>query len=236
MRSQHLVREARRGGEERRLLGRARVVRCPPHQPGAETFTLLDDNVRGMLRCTLSLRNGAALRRFRRCLKDEIASRLQIILGRPPVEAVAYKKRGKNLAVRRVLLAVCPNGDWRAQQVQYYVGAHLESQADRDSILTHLTSGLLTALLSSRPGLYPRHRWTGCDLATDDLGIIAACHSLLSTIYRRFVHRALDPPKSSWRGGRSGPARRRGAPGVGRRLRRACRRSADDPSQDPRAN
>ena len=30
-----LCKEARRGGEERRLLGRARLVRCPPHQPGA---------------------------------------------------------------------------------------------------------------------------------------------------------------------------------------------------------
>ena len=71
------------------------------------------------------------------------------------------------------------------------MGAHLESEADRNAILTHLTSGLLTALLSSSPG-YPRHRWTRCDLATDDLGIIGACHSHLSTTYRRFVHRTLD--------------------------------------------
>ena len=62
--------------------------------------------------------------------------------------------------------------------------------ADRNAIFTRLTSGLLTALLSSRPGLYPRHRWTGCDLATDDVGIVEACHSLPSTTYRRFVNRA----------------------------------------------
>ena len=57
-----------------------------------EDLRVLDGHVRGMLRCALYLRNRAAQLRFRRCLKDEIASRLQIIHG----------------AARRVLLAVCP--------------------------------------------------------------------------------------------------------------------------------
>ena len=65
---------------------------CDVHRaslvPG-KTFSLLDENVRGMLRCALSLRDGTALSRFRRCLKDEIASRLQTIPGRPPVDSVA---------------------------------------------------------------------------------------------------------------------------------------------------
>ena len=57
-------------------------VLCDVHRTSlvhGKMFSLLDDNVRGMLRCALSLRHGAALLRFRRCVKDEFASRLQII-------------------------------------------------------------------------------------------------------------------------------------------------------------
>ena len=165
LRSQHLVREARRGGEADACS--ALHVLCGVHRISllhGKTCTSLDDGLRGMLCWALSLRDVAALSRFRRFLKNEIASRMHIIYGRRPVEAVAHKKkqlseclwRTGNLAVRRVLLAVCPSGDWRAQQVQCFVGAHLESEADRNAILTHLTSGFSTALLSTRPGLYFR--------------------------------------------------------------------------------
>ena len=80
-----------------------------------------------------------------------------------------------------------------AGEVQCRAVPHLEPVADRNAILTRLTSGLLTALLSSRPGLYPRHRWTGCDLATDDVGIVEACHSLPSTTYRPLRQPRLCP-------------------------------------------
>ena len=100
--------KARRGGEGRRLLCRARLVRCPPHQPGARE----DLHVAGRWRarhvalCALSAKRVRAV---------------AIIPKRQPVEAVGCEKKaalrlfvahGKNLAVRRVLLAVCPNGDW----------------------------------------------------------------------------------------------------------------------------
>ena len=228
-------------------------VLCDVHRTSlvhGKTLSLLDDNVRGVLRCALSLRNGAALSRFRRCLKDEIASRLQIIPGRPPVEAVAYKKAAlrlfvahrKNLAVRRVLLAVSPNGDWRAQQVQYYVGAHLEPQADRDSVLTHLTSGLLTPLLSSRPGLYPRawidsvgprhgpehHRYrvASCTAPSTSPSLagevgVAGLHDDEGLQALAVAHAAPVVDEITESGLAAGAAA-------------GC--SADDPSQDPRAN
>lgn len=50
-----------------------------------------------------------------------------------------------------------------------------------------MSSGLLAALCASRPDLYPRSRWTGCDVATDDLGIVESCHRLLSTSYKRML-------------------------------------------------
>ena len=77
-------------------------VLCDVHRTSlahGKTFTLLDEKVRGMVRCALSLRNGAALSRFPRCLTDGIASMLQTIPGRPPVEAVTYKKAALRLFV-----------------------------------------------------------------------------------------------------------------------------------------
>lgn len=171
---------------------------CDVHKTSlihGKTFSLLDSNVRGMIACALSLRNGAAMTKFRRCLRAEVESRLQILHGRPPPGAENFKRaalhlfvsHGRNLAVRRMLLAMCPNGDWRCHEVQYYAPLGDGAVVDPQSVLTHLTAGLLTALCACRPEVYPRHRWTGCDLATDDLGILEACHGLLSTTYRRMV-------------------------------------------------
>lgn len=160
-----------------------------------KTFALLDDNVRGMIACALSLRVGSAMTRFRRCLKAEIESRLQILHGQPPRDATRYKlavlrlfvSQGRNLAVRRLLLVMCPNGDWRSPAVQYYAPLGEQQAVDRKKVLAHLTTGLLTALCACRPEVYPRHRWTGCDLATDDLSIMEACHGLLSSTYKRLL-------------------------------------------------
>ena len=44
----------------------------------------------------------------------------------------------------------------------------------------------MIALASSQPELYNRSKWTGCDLAVDNLGIIESVHRLLSTTYVRF--------------------------------------------------
>lgn len=173
-------------------------ITCDIHKTArcyARTFSLLDSNVIGMIRCAMSLRNGGAMTRFRRCMREEIADRLEVKFGRPPVDATRHKKgllklfvsHGNNLHLRRLLLALCPNGDWRSDRVEHYVQ---EGQADprpRESILSHVTAGLITALCASQPALYPRHRWTGADLATDALGIMECCHRLLSTSYLRFA-------------------------------------------------
>lgn len=115
-----------------------------------------------------------------------------------------FVSSGKHVAVRRTLLALCPNGDWRSHRVQYYVPLGAGGQVDRRQVLRHLTTGVLTALCACRPEVYPRHRWTGCDLATDDVGILEACHRLLSTTFRRMAHHATgDPQRSSLAAGGS---------------------------------
>lgn len=171
---------------------------CEVHRASlahGKSLVLLDANIRGMIKCALSLRAGAALNTFRSCLAQEVASRLQILHGRPPPEAMAHKRavlqlfvsHGRNLPVKRMLLALCPNGDWRSPWVQYYVPPLPTATEDKTVVLQHLVTGLVTALCASKPSVYPRHRWTGCDIATDELSIIEACHGLLTGTYKRFV-------------------------------------------------
>lgn len=141
----------------------------------------------------LSLHNGSAMGTFRKCLRDEIAARFRVCHGVLPQEAVEYKQwvlrlfvsHGQQLAMRRILLALCPNGDWRSDTVEFYVAPG--QQWERDQQLAHVTSGLMAALCARQPTLYKRSRWTGADLATDSLGILEACHKLLSGTYLRFA-------------------------------------------------
>lgn len=168
------------------------------------TFSFLEGNVRGMIHAALSLRQGDSMSRFRQCLKEEIASRFEVLTGKPPREALEHKRRvlqlfvahGTELATRQVLLVLCPNGDWRARRVQHYVPADRAGAVDRAALLEHVTAGLVTALCASQPELYPRHRWTGADITTDTFGVIESCHMLLSTTYLRYAASYESVPKA----------------------------------------
>lgn len=173
-------------------------IECEVHKTSGcytKTFALLEDNVKGMIHCALSLQSGSAMSRFRACLKEEIASRFEVLHGQPSRDAINYKEQmmrifvqhGAHVPMRQILLAVCPNGDWRSAKVQYYVQQGPGQPQTEEAMLEHVTAGLVTALAASQPELYPRHRWTGADLATDSLGIIETVHQLLSTTYVRFA-------------------------------------------------
>lgn len=173
-------------------------VNCEVHKTSSchtKTFVLVDDCISGMVHCALSLRNGTAMGRFRAALKQEIESRFAVRYGRPSRDALSYKRQivrlfvnhGANLATRQVLLALCPNGDWRKPVVEYYQTPGLGQPETEEGMLEHTTAGLVTALCASQPHIYPRHRWTGADLAVDALAVFEACHGLLSSTYRRFA-------------------------------------------------
>lgn len=126
-------------------------------------------------------------------MKEEIESRFKVMHGAPPLAATAYKEQimdlfvshGSHLAARRVLLALCPNGDWRSQFVEFYAPAFCKWS--REEMLNHVTSGTIAAMCAAQPTMYKRARWTGADLATDCLGVLEACHRLLSSTFLRFA-------------------------------------------------
>ena len=159
----------------------------------SKSFAPLDPEMSGAIRLALSLRTGGGMTRFRKCLREEVASRLDVLHGRAPPSALAHKRallrrvvaHGCAVETRQALLVLCPNGDWRKANVEYYVlpGSPL---TDPGAILEHVTNGLVIALASSQPHVYNRSKWTGSDIAVDQLGVFEACHRLLSTTYARF--------------------------------------------------
>lgn len=171
-------------------------VACEAHKAATcheTTFSLVDTEIKGMIHVVLALQNGKAMSTFRECVREEIDSRLVLRFGVVSLAAKEYKQfmmdlfvgRGRQLALRRVLLALCPNGDWRRQEVEFYLPPDCEWS--RAQVLEHVSSGVLTALCSSQPPLYKRSRWTGADLAVDALGIMEVCHRLLSSSFLRFA-------------------------------------------------
>lgn len=157
------------------------------------TFVLINEHIKGMIHCVLSLHNGSAMSAFRAALREEVSSRFIVRRGVLSEEASEHKRwilklfvsHGQQLPMRRILLALCPNGDWRRAEVEYILAPGQDWT--REQALEHVTSGLLAALCASQPKLYKRQRWTGADLATDALGILEACHRLLSSTFLRFA-------------------------------------------------
>ena len=107
-----------------------------------------------------------------------------------------FVNHGARAATRRALLALLPNGDWRFENVQFYTGSGLPL-TDRGVILEHVTQGLILALSSAQPHVYNRSKWTGGDIAVDDLGVFEAVHRLLSTTYARFCAAHAAGPRAA---------------------------------------
>ena len=96
-----------------------------------------------------------------------------------------FVAHGAGVVTRRVLLTLGPNGDWRSANVQFHLPWRYHGVWSADDAIDFVTDGIMVALCSVAPRLYPRHRWVGADLALDDLGVFEGCHRLLSSTYVR---------------------------------------------------
>ena len=64
---------------------------------------------------------------------------------------------------------------------------HEQPLVDRKKLVQKLQNGLCVAMVGTKPSFWPRHRWTGADVALDELARMEAIHSLLSHTYKRFI-------------------------------------------------
>ena len=118
-------------------------------------FALMDDHITGVVRHALSLSNSAHMNIFTKAVRIVIRERggVRLIQGTPPLDAQRHRAtrlklfaaRWRNVIVRRLLLVVLPNGDWRSRQVELYVP--FDSQLTRDRAEVVVANGLVTALV-----------------------------------------------------------------------------------------
>ena len=157
---------------------------------------LMPQHVTGMLRTALSLRSGAALGLFRRCLAATINQKLVLLAGSPARGALEHKQACMEIfltdvsssLLQRVIVASLPNGDWRRRdRVEFYYGT--SEAPSRSSTVRLLSSGLCFALIAHKPSLWPQHRWTGADVALDELSRLEMVHGLLGSTYTMFMEK-----------------------------------------------
>ena len=129
---------------------------------------------------------------------EEIRLRLVVLRGQPSKEAQEHKQLmfhiffsggGKQLLAERMILSKLPNGDWRnRRQVEYYTSPDIPPPRSKVAISQLLEAGLCHVLAGKKPSLWARHRWTGADLAVEELGRLECVHGLLKPTYQRFIH------------------------------------------------
>ena len=167
------------------------VARCH-----SKTFCLVQEHVHGLIHFSLSLNAGASMQRFRRSLVAVLTSSKPIVIlrGAPPADAEVFRhfildlfcKTGTKVALRQYLLKRLPNGDWRRRDgVEVYVppGLHV----DEDQLQRQLVTALLLCLGGRSFRTYPVHRWVGCDLSTDLVGLCESVHGLASAAYSHMM-------------------------------------------------
>eukprot|EP00971_Amphidinium_carterae_P143984 2853165-Amphidinium_carterae.2 len=106
------------------------------------------------------------------------------IVGSLSSEAIAYKKfvmdlflqTGTRKDIRKNLLSSVATGDWRKDELEVYVAPGVSYDATELRLL--VIKGLIISLASTVFHTYPRHRWTGVDLSTDQVGLLLAVHNV----------------------------------------------------------
>ena len=167
----------------------------------AKTFSLMENQVSGMIHMALCLSLGGTMQRFRRAMVQVVAERLKVTSGVLPPQAAAYKDfvlrlfcaQGRNLAVRQFLLQHYAISNWRSGEViELFVPPGVAFS--REALLQNLCNALTLALVGSLFRIYPRHRWVGCDATLDQIGLSLAVHNLAGQAFQRVLSGLPDDP------------------------------------------
>ena len=161
----------------------------------SRTMALISDDIKGILRIGLSLQVGSHMSCFRQAITEVVRERVVICVGQLPSAARAYKMHMLQLfhnslthkSKSLVLLLEYLNGDWRnTLSIEYYKDKP-KSMQDREEVIRVLTAVILEVYASTRPPLYPRHRWTGADEAVDWVASFQSIHGLFRVVYLKFL-------------------------------------------------
>lgn len=162
-----------------------------------KSLDLFGDFVSLMVNLALSLRLVGNMRRFRACLKAVVRKRLQLLPGDPPATAAIYREhilnlfcsQGPRAADRWMHLCTWFNGDWQnLHKIEHYCSGPVPTdEGARNALVANVVRAATSALAHRAPSTFPRSRWTGSELATDDLGLMLSVHGLLQHAYVAFL-------------------------------------------------
>ena len=161
----------------------------------ARTMTLMNEDVKGIFRTGLSLQVGAYMTQFRKAITEVVQDRVILCAGGLSTAAQAYKAHMLQLyhtsltskSKKLILFLAYLNGDWRnTEAIEYHVDKPGSLQ-DRAQVVRALSVVIIEVYASSRPPLYPRHRWTGADKSVDWVASFQSIHGLFKVVYLRFL-------------------------------------------------
>ena len=144
----------------------------------------------------LPLRMSGHMKWYRACMRTVVESKLTLLHGACRAKAADYCSyilevfvaRCQFAAKRRSLLWVWCNGDWRNKSaIEHYVDPAGHFAQTRSYISREVVNAFLSALASRQPSVFPRHRWTGCDLACDEVGLLLSVHNVSHDSYLAFL-------------------------------------------------
>ena len=174
-------------------------------------FKLTEEAITGVVNVGLMFRPGGTLQQFYQCIRDEIKAKLKVIVGPPPDGYIAtyrhevydlflgqsfsnqdVKKKQYLLRIRQVqTLNYFLNGDIQNDEIVWYA----PFQIDIEDAVAIVCKYVPVALLPSAIAVFPRHRWHGCEIPIDQLGLLSAHHNLLKHACQRFLK--LFPDKAA---------------------------------------
>eukprot|EP00971_Amphidinium_carterae_P220246 4372369-Amphidinium_carterae.2 len=152
----------------------------------------------GLLHTALSLRVASAWGSFKQAVLDEIHQRPLHIIQQAfiPPAIIDHKKvilhlffyDGSGSGLQQALqLLTCFNGDWECQELQFYWNLAHGEAPDSARVRQLMVDCARQTLISSKPNVWPRSRWTGFRSSLRDIGLFFCLHNMMPAIYKRFM-------------------------------------------------
>lgn len=172
---------------------------CEVHMTGtifSKTFSFMEEDVAGLIHANLSVGLGAMMSKFRRCVKLEVASRVDIYHGAVPKPALDFKQVVIRLFLataaeaekKAIMLLASFTGDWRdTARIPVHVDGTFMEGWPRERVVALLQVVVVNSCCSAKFVPWNRHRWGGADCALDPVGMLECLHGLWRHAYRRFV-------------------------------------------------
>ena len=176
---------------------------CNAHKAAtchSKTFELVAGHVAGLVHFSLALSTANMMGKFREALATVVRQRLVVMRGSPPRAAVAFQafalqlfgQSGTKVVTKNYLLKTWLNGHWaNRDRVELYVPPGTE--VSEDFLAAQVTKALLLATTSRAFKTYPRHRWTGCHEATDQVGLLDIIHGVGTAAFQVLLTGAAVP-------------------------------------------